>query len=304
VGNCTNISERGAWAAVGNARRWTRAATAAALAAAIVAPPAGAASTSAGAPLFFSAPVNLTALPDATEVASAIDGIAKSLHWIYIDAGYPGTTLADTHQLAEAIALDGYNFGYTTDQMYNILTTGGPQNILLELHDYSPTAVFSYYHSYFVRWVDFIPNAHLPNPNDSVPLPDLGDEIGQSGHQMYSEAADHLGIFYPLVRDIGTFFHAMTDDPITGGVLSWGLATAWDFTMYGYYGMVGLDQEPIETQLNDDLHSLVTLQFLGDPTSFFEHTKDLIDGTMTVDGFGVWSEELIGLLISALTHAV
>lgn len=284
-------------------------ATAAALMAGVILTPLATASPAVSPPQGWSTPVSLTALPNASEVAQAVGALAQTLHWVYIDAGYPGTTPADTHSLAEAIVLDAYNHGYTTDQLINIVNTGGPQNILLELHDYSPEAVFGYFDNYFARWVDYFPNAHLPNPNDSVPLPDLGDEIGQSGDPgMYSEAADHFGIFYPLVRDIGTFLHAMTDDPLLSsgalGFFSWGVTTGWDFMMYGYYGMIGLDQQPIDEQLDGDLNALIGLvspvAAIEDAIAFFDHTGDLFNGTMTVEGFGEWSGEFIGILLSVL----
>ncbi|MGV0749880.1 hypothetical protein [Mycolicibacter heraklionensis] len=260
-------------------------------------------------PQVWNTPVSLTALPDASEVAQAVEALAKTLHWIYIDAGYPGTTPADTHDLAETIVLNAYNYGYTTDQLINIVNTGGPQNILLELHDYSPASVFEYYDDYFTRWIAYFPNAHLPDPNDSVPLPDLEDEIGQSGDPgMYSEAADHFGILYPLVRDIGTFLHALPDDPILGsgalGFFSWGVTTGWDFMMYGYYGTIGLDQQPIDEQLDGDLNALIGLvspvTAIEDAVAFFDHTGDLFNGTMTADGFGEWSGEFIAILLSVL----
>lgn len=284
-------------------------ATAAAILAGVILTPLATASPAVSPPQVWSTPVSLTALPNASEVAQAVGALAQTLHWVYIDAGYPGTTPADTHSLAEAIVLDAYNHGYTTDQLIDIVNTGGPQNILLELHDYSPEAVLDYFDNYFARWVNYFPNAHLPNPNDSVPLPDLGDEIGQSGDPgMYSEAADHFGIFYPLVRDIGTFLHTLPDDPILGsgalGFFSWGVTTGWDFMMYGYYGMTGLDQQPIDEQLDGDLNSLIGLvspvAAIEDAIAFFDHTGDLFNGTMTVEGFGEWSGEFIEILLSVL----
>lgn len=284
-------------------------ATAAAIMAGVMLTPLASASPAVSPPQVWSTPVSLTALPDASEVAQAVDALAKTLHWIYVDAGYPGTTPADTHDLAETIVLNAYNYGYTTDQLINIVNTGGPQNILLELHDYSPTSVFEYYDDYFSRWVGYFPNAHLPNPNDSVPLPDLEDEIGQSGDPgMYSEAADHFGILYPLVRDIGTFLHTLPDDPILGsgalGFFSWGVTTGWDFMMYGYYGMIGLDQQPIDAQLDGDLNALIGLvspvAAIEDAVAFFDHTGDLFNGTMTAEGFGEWSGEFIAILLSVL----
>lgn len=296
-------------ARVGRYTKRVSGATAVTILAVALAPVAGTASASASAPHIWNTPVSLTALPDASEVAQAVEAMAKTLHWIYIDAGYPGTTPADTHDLAETIVLNAYNYGYTTDQLTNIVNVGGPQNILLELHDYSPTSVFEYYDNYFTQWVDYFPNAHIPNPNDSVPLPDLGDEIGQSGDPgMYSEAADHFGIFYPLVRDIGAFLHTLPDDPILGsgalGFFSWGVTTGWDFMMYGYYGMIGLDQQPIDEQLDGDLNALIGLvspvAAIEDAVAFFDHTGDLFNGTMTVEGFGEWSGEFIGILLSVL----